>query len=83
MVKFVVGKELLAYFPLSVFRASFSGVWKDSDEKGQEKHLCVPVRQGNYVCVGGSLGKGDRTCSLSTPKLCIYRLIKNRTEIRE
>lgn len=49
MVKFILGK-LFAFFLLSVHTRS--GAQRESDTKGWEKHLCVPVRQGKHVCVG-------------------------------
>jgi len=36
------------------------GAQRESGEKGWEKRLCMPVRQGKHVCVGGKqavLGK--------------------------
>lgn len=73
MVKFILGK-LFTFFQLSVHTRS--GMQRESDTKGWEKRLCVPVRRGKRVCVGAKqtvLGKRrDRTSSLNTSKLRVY-----------
>lgn len=73
MVKFILG-NLFAFFQLSVHTRS--GTQRESDTKGWEKRLCLPVRRGKRVCVSAKqtvLGRRrGTTSSLNTSKLHAY-----------